>query len=121
MLRYVEHIQQLDLSQVKLIVFLTCEGGLGGYNQENVDNGSPTNIVEACVASGAETVIAFSEITRTDMCNDWITSFFGIMDEGGTVTEAIEDISTRQDEYQILSDIAVVGGNTELTLSDIFS
>ena len=137
---YMENIQQLDLSQVKLIIFLTCEGGLGGYSQENVDNGTPTNLVEACVASGAETVIAFSDITHIGNCNVWIEAFFGIMNEGKTVTEAIEVISNPSDEnegetgtdvieepsttlgnYRMLSTIAVVGGNAELKLSDIFS
>ncbi|MBQ9773392.1 MAG: RICIN domain-containing protein [Clostridia bacterium] len=133
----IEDIAQTDLSNVKLIVFMTCNGGVGGYDSTR----DPTNLVEACIDAGAETVLAFSTYTPVISCNYWLADVFSLMRGGSmTLNEAIDAIDNEELvfppdygynsappelenslELYELSDIAIVGGNGSITFSEIFS
>lgn len=127
---FVNDIKNTDLSNLKLAVFLTCLGGFGEYDPNNVINGTPYNLVEACIYSGAETAVAFNQNTSFDACNVWLSNLLKEMRlHGYTLQEAIDvldddDFSFGEDTFEQrceLSEVAVIGGNDSITLSDIFS
>ena len=119
-----------DLSHLKLAMFLTCLGGVGGYNQSNVLNGTPSNLVEACIYSGATTAVAFSDSTYVDACNVWFSDLLKLMDSQNlTLQQAINELDnpeitfgkdTSAQRYQ-MSEIDVIGGDSSITLDEIFS
>jgi len=133
----IDDIMNSDLSQVNLIIFLTCSGGVGGYNENNVINKTPQNLVEACVAAGAKTVIAFDDETIISTCNLWIRDFFvelstpkQIVDEetGLTITtlktirEVVKDClgDNYWSEHSTMDVCSVIGGDGNLTIIDLF-
>ena len=129
-LYYVSDIMNTDLSHLKLAMFLTCLGGVGGYNQSNVLNGTPSNLVEACIYSGATTAVAFSDSTYVDACNVWFSNLLELMDSQNlTLQQAINELDnpditfgkdTFAQRYQ-MSEIDVIGGDSSITIDEIFS
>lgn len=117
-------IMQLDMSGTKLCIFLTCEGGKGLVDGNGVDN-----LVEAALYSGATTVLAFSKSIFTDHADRWLVEVFRIMRTTGcTLQDAIERLDNHEvsfDEHVHatgfeMSEVAVIGGNGSITLSQIF-
>lgn len=96
----------LDLSNMKLMMFVACKTGAGGV-------AGPNLLVES-LERGAETVIGFTEEINCNKANDWVVDFFELMSEGKTVEEACETLSGKL-KYMIgggLTSVVVVGNES---------
>ncbi len=111
-----EDLSGVDLSEMSLILLLTCKGGYGGYSPTRTYD---SNIVERLVSCGVETVIGFSENTQVSNCNNFAKrfSFFVIQDYP---IEVIMSSLMRQGDMLEMLEIAVIGGNENLQISDIY-
>ena len=94
----------MDLSHLQLVVFLACECGAGGKNNEN-------NIVSKVHKQGARTVVGFEGIIDCQDSNDWIIDFFEMLATGKTVAQACAELSSKT----IATDIE---GNEEFNVPD---
>ena len=127
---YVSDIMNSDLSNLRLVMFLTCSGGSGGYNHNNVTTGSPANLVEACIYSGATTAVAFNQTTYVSACNLWFSNLLELMRSRNlTLQQAIDELddpaisygSVNFNQTYQMSEIDVIGGDSSITLNEIFS
>lgn len=126
---HIDDIMSTDLSNLRLAMFLTCDGGDGGYNAANVEKGIILNLVEACIYSGATTAVAFRGTTYTDACNRWFADLISKMnDDSLTLEQAIIELDDKRvnfgkgsfiERYQ-MSEKAVIGGNSSIKLNEIF-
>ena len=74
-------INNLELSNMKLVMFIACHTGDGGEGGANL----PTVAVE----QGAETAVGFTGSIGCEDANEWIEAFFTLMQQDGmTVEEA---------------------------------
>lgn len=107
-----------NLDNLKCALLLTCNTGAGGYSSTRVANNNPTNIVERMIICGSKTVIGFSDITYVSDCNKFAERFAQrTMSYGYTVYNAINNMDC-SDFISDMSTIAVIGGNSSLTLKD---
>lgn len=127
---YVSDIMNSDLSNLRLVMFLTCSGGSGEYNHNNVTTGSPANLVEACIYSGATTAVAFNQTTYVGACNLWFSNLLELMRSRNlTLQQAIDELddpaisygSVNFNQTYQMSEIDVIGGDSSITLNEIFS
>lgn len=111
----IEDFNNLDLSNLKLAVLLTCSTA-EGYDENNIALDRPTNIVEKMICQDAETVIGFAEPTLITDCNDFAYSLMEKIASGKTVSAAIQ--LTKNDKYEDANfgTYIVVAGNENLTL-----
>jgi hypothetical protein len=97
---------EMDLSNLKLAVFVGCQTGLGGEGGPNL----PTVVVE----HGAETAIGFSDSIYSDGAFEWTRLFFQKLVDGKTVGEACEELNRNEDNVEGVYEVvtcAVVCGN----------
>ncbi|MBQ9795118.1 MAG: Ig-like domain-containing protein [Clostridia bacterium] len=117
-----EDIAQLDLSEMKLAVLLTCYNGQD-FNAANVTNNDPQNFMEQMLCCGAETVIAFNDPIYVWDSNPFVVELFRCMlEEEMTVQDAIRRIG-ESDDFTALADLLAVcevGGNGNLNLYDYY-
>ena len=105
----------ISLSNVKLAVLMTCETGLG-FNPSHITNNSPVNIVEKMVICGAETVVGFNAKTKVYDCNMFAPDLTQkLVQNGLSIEDAIDGINYFW-YVNNMADIAVIGGNTNLTI-----
>ncbi len=152
---YLSDLLNIDFSNTKLVIYLTCRGSKGYINEDRILNGTPQNVLEATRCAGAETVIAFKESTNLHACNKFMEDLIVQMYNNGnerTLQEAFDRLKTlsqneksqnKEQEQDIyyrydytytipateahpiaeswdLLEIAVLSGNTDITLSDLF-
>ena len=105
-----DDLNNVDLSNLKLAVLLTCETAKG-YSDLHIANNIPVNIVEKMVLCGAETVIGFDEKTMTSDCNEFAVDLAEWLIYGDlNVNEAIGEAKKKGYTYQ-LHTMIVVSGN----------
>ena len=103
----------IDLSNLEIALLMTCNTGVGGYDQSRVTSNSPINIVERMICCGAETVVGFSKITYVDDCNVFAVNFAEqTMNNHLSIQNAINAINYSS-YIQDMSSIAVIGGNVD--------
>lgn len=103
-----------DLSNLDLVVLLSCLTATGGYSAENVANRQPQNFVERMVCSGAETVVGFNDFLVTNDGNVVGAVLPGLLADGYTVSAAMKIIA--KDYVSAIEDQYVIGGNGSLRL-----
>lgn len=74
------NIASLDLSNIQLVIFLSCYAGQGG-------EGAP-NLPTVAVAQGARTAIGFKGKIRCDEANRWLKEFFNQFSKDGCSIES---------------------------------
>lgn len=111
----VGNIAQADLSNLKLVLLLSCEVGLG-YSEQNVINNTPTNMVEAFRCSGVETVIGFDEEISKASAEEFAKEFTRSLKYGYSVGSIISQLSGNTYYEQLLESV-VAKGNLSLTLA----
>ncbi len=106
----IDDLNNIDLSNLKFALLLTCETGMG-YDLSHIINNTPVNIVEKMVICGAETVIGFSEEVYVNDSNLFAKEIaYNLINERMSVSEAVRNIS--HNYYQKdMSLVAVVAGN----------
>ena len=108
---YMQDIQNLILSNLDLVILLTCKTA-ENYNISHINNNNPVNIVEQFVLCGAETVIGFSDDTSPYDCNDFIIDFMYEMTANGlTVSQAKTTVDTSNYVLGNFMNIMVIAGN----------
>ena len=113
----ITNMNGIDLSNIKCIVLLTCNNGLGGYSVTRVRNNAPANMVERLIICGAQTVIGFNAVTKISDCNAFAKDFsYRTMACGDTICEAIANIDC-SDYINIITSNAVIGGDENQTLN----
>ena len=102
-------INNLELSNMNLVMFIACYTADGGEGAANL----PT----AAVEQGAETAVGFTGTVDCAAANDWTEAFFALMDEGVTVDEACKELArNEQFEKKGLADYIICGNeNTRLS------
>lgn len=116
----IDDLNSVDLSNLKLVLLLTCDNGKYGYSESRVAANAPVNMVERMVICGAETVIGFNDVTYVQDCNKFAESFARLtMRSGLSVQEAIATIDC-SDYTSDMGDTAVIGGNQNLRLKPYF-
>ena len=80
------YVANLDLTNLELVVFITCHSGEGG---EYADN-----LVSAAIEAGARTAVGFDGTILCGNANDWTRAFFKKLSEGCTVQEACNAIKS---------------------------
>ncbi len=73
-------LSNVDLSNLKLVLFIGCKTGYGGETAPNLPS--------AAVNKGATTAVGFRNNIYCEAANDWTKDFFFLMEEGKTVEEA---------------------------------
>ncbi len=94
----------LDLSHMKLVIFLGCETGAGGENTNNLP--------KVAVQKGATVAIGFDKVIYQDEIEDWSKAFFEQFTNGTTVSKACENLDGLFREAK-----AVVCGNGSITFN----
>ena len=88
-----ENIETVDLSNLSLVLLLTCSAG-EDFDSNHIADETPVNIIEQMVICGADTVVGFDETTLVIDCNLFAEEFTGkLINDGLTVQEAIDDMS----------------------------
>lgn len=86
----------VDLSNLDLVVLLSCETAKGGYSESNVTNNTPSNFMEQLRCCGVKTVVGFDEwITHTQFAKfaaELTRLLVGKSDELNKVTNEYDDI-----------------------------
>ncbi len=98
-------IENLDLSNLKLVVLLSCSCAEGGYDPTR----EPTNFLETLIYCGAETVIGFDEkinvANAANFISDFIDKYFvNNQDLLSSTNSSIDEINNH----------IVIGGNVNL-------
>lgn len=102
-------INNLELSNMKLVMFIACHTGYGGEGAANL----PTVAVE----QGAETAVGFMEDIDCAVANDWTEAFFDLIEEDGmTVEGACNYLATHSFKDTCMEDY-VICGNKNTTLN----
>ena len=110
-------MNNVNLSNLKFALLLTCNTGDGGYSSANVSNNTPVNIVEKMVCCGAKTVVGFNIVTYVSDCNTFAKDFARrTIHNGQSVRNAIANMN-RQDYIKDMISAAVIGGNQYQTLN----
>ena len=110
-------LNNVNLSNLKFALLLTCNTGDGGYSSANVSNNTPVNIVEKMVCCGAKTVVGFNIVTYVSDCNTFAKDFARrTIHNGQSVRNAIANMN-RQDYIKDMISAAVIGGNQYQTLN----
>lgn len=109
-----QNIEPLDLSNLDLIILLTCNTA-ENYDPTHITNNSPVNITEQLVICGAETVIGFRDSTHYEDCNNFAEQFTTLVFENGySVNYALSRISTLGfNDPLMISNNCVVAGNID--------
>lgn len=78
-------IRTLELSNLKLAVFVGCETGAGGRNGNNLP--------AAAVEQGAMTAVGFENSIVCSEANEWTKQFFKLLEDGLNVNAACKAIN----------------------------
>lgn len=106
--RSTESINNLELSNMKLVMFIACQTGAGGENG--------LNLPSVAVARGAATAIGFSESINCERANSWTREFFKLMKAGLSVRDACEQLDTREEFKNTTLTSHVICGNKFTTI-----
>ena len=115
---YSNNMTTWNLTNLDLVLLLSCATGMGGYTPSNITNNTPVNIIERMVCQGAETVIGFDDVTVTIFNSTFGVEFIRLMlKEEYTAQMAITEMKTEFDHaWAYTAQHAVIAGNTGLTL-----
>lgn len=113
----INNMKDVDLSNLRCALLLTCSTGEGGYSTVRVRNNTPVNIVERLVICGAKTVIGFSDTTKISDCNIFAEEFAQrTMCSGYSIYNAIRNMDCTN-FINNMSQLAVIGGVSSQTLN----
>ena len=79
--------KNLDLSNMKLAIYVSCRSGAGGEQDNNLPN--------LTVQQGAITSIGFDDVVNCSLVDDWLNDLFDLLNEGETVEEACSKLNGR--------------------------
>lgn len=100
--------ENLDLSNMKLAIYMSCQSGAGGENANNLP--------KLTVQQGAITAIGFEDVVNCIYTDDWLNNFFDLLNDGRTVKEACDELEA--DDYYIGISNPVICGLKSQTLSE---
>ncbi len=113
-----DDIYDLNLSNMKFALLLTCYSGKD-YNESNITNNHPVNMIERMVCNGAETVVGFNVETYPKDCNEFADNFLKYaLKDGKSVAEAIDSATNTAYTYGLEREDVVIGGNVDLYLNE---
>lgn len=105
-------LNNVDLSNIKFALLLTCYAGVG-YSNSHIVNNSPYNIIEKMVLCGAESVIGFNTDTDIDDCNVFAVELMEkLILEDCTIQQSISMLDRSYFRTNII-DTAVIAGNAD--------
>lgn len=99
-----DSLYSLDLSNLKLVVFVGCETGYGGSGARNLPS--------AAVSAGATTAIGFSSTINCADANRWTNAFFYFLKQGDTVKDACSKVKSTQSGWNnasIVNSVVICG------------
>ena len=128
----IQAFQNVDLSDLRFVVLLTCNGAVD-FDEAHITNNTPHNIVEQLVISGAETVVGFDDETSVYASNIFAAALFNDMVVyGSSVKEAVDLLGTPIDEgydeerlmygvsdtwIQDVVELLIIAGNENYTIN----
>lgn len=102
-------METLDLSNLKLAMFIGCETGYGGIDEDN--------LMSQATWQGATTSVGFEDTIYCNEANQWLVNLFGYLDDGMTLREACRELHY-EDNWQYTSMVSyVICGNASITLA----
>jgi len=104
-----DDIRLLDLSNMKLIMFIACETAAGGANAPNLPS--------VAVEQGAKTAIGFQESIDCDDANNWTIDFFDLIESGLSVKAACQQLANSGDYSSTQMTSYVIFGNPYIILN----
>lgn len=108
----IQDLDNVDLSNVKFALLLTCYAGVG-YSDSHIENNTPYNIIEKMVICGAESVVGFNADTDVDDCNVFAVELAKkLILEERSIQDAISRLDRTMFEENII-DTAVIAGNAD--------